>query len=174
MFRNGLMIIFAAFMSMSLISCSSNEKKVEETPTTTSAGDVTEDSNVSEKSVTFNPEGSDSGSISGLTTVNFEYDQSSLTAATRDALTKNAEWIKSHPEANVQIEGHCDEAGSVEYNLSLGDRRAQAVKRFLVNLGVDSKRLSVISYGEEKPVETGDSAAAHAANRRANFLPIPR
>ena len=176
MVRNFFVLTFAAILSLSLISCSNNEKKAEETEavSTGTGDDSGEDSNVSEKSLTFNPEGSDSGAISGLSTVNFDYDKSTLTADAREKLSANADWIKSHTEANVQIEGHCDENGSIEYNLALGERRAQAVKKYLVSLGVDSKRLSIISYGEEKLLSTGDSDAAHAKNRRANFLPIPR
>lgn len=175
MIRNFFLLAFTAILSLSLISCSSKKKDAAETEVSAGSGDESgEDSNTSEKSITFNPDGSDSGSISGLTTVNFDYDKSTLTAAARQQLSQNADWIKTHTEANVQIEGHCDEHGSIEYNLALGERRAQAVKKYLVSLGVDSKRLSIISYGEEKLLATGDSDSIHAKNRRANFLPIPR
>jgi peptidoglycan-associated lipoprotein len=72
----------------------------------------------------------------------------------------------------LQIEGHCDSRGSIEYNLALGERRAKSVRAYLVNLGVSAKRLSVISYGKEKPIVQGDSEEAMAKNRRANFLPL--
>lgn len=175
MIRNGLLIVLMAAFALNMTACSSKDKK-EETEASTEVAETesTQDSETSEKTLTFNPEGSDSGAISGLETVNFEYDKASLTSNARTQLEQNADWIKKHPEANVQIEGHCDASGSVEYNLSLGERRAQSVKQYLVSLGVDSKRLSVISYGEEKLLTTGDSESDHARNRRANFVPIPR
>ena len=74
--------------------------------------------------------------------------------------------------ATIQIEGHCDSRGSVEYNLALGERRAKAVKAYMGSLGIDSKRMTIISYGEEKPIATGDSEDAYAKNRRANFVPL--
>lgn len=131
-------------------------------------------SNVTDKDMNFSPEGSDSGAIEGLSTVNFEYDKSRLTTSARRILAENANWIKENKGTNVQIEGHCDERGSIEYNLSLGERRAESVKRYLVNLGVNAKQLSVISYGKEKLLSRGDSEDDHARNRRANFVPIPR
>lgn len=116
--------------------------------------------------------GSDSGKIAGLHTVHFDYDSSTLTSETRKQLAENADWIKNNAKATVQIEGHCDNRGSVEYNLALGERRAKAVKNYLVSLGLDSKRLTIISYGEEKPIAQGDSEEAYAKNRRANFVPL--
>ncbi len=120
----------------------------------------------------FDAAGSDSGKISGLSSINFDYDSSTLSSDSRRKLGENAEWIKSNAKATVQIEGHCDSRGSVEYNLALGERRAKAVKAYLVSLGVDSKRMTVISYGEEKPIVTGESKDAYAKNRRANFVPL--
>lgn len=120
----------------------------------------------------FDATGSDSGNIPGLSTVHFEYDSSTLSTETRRRLAENAEWIKTNSNVTVQIEGHADSRGSVEYNLALGERRAKSVKGYLVSLGIDSKRLTVISYGEEKPLVTGDTEEAHAKNRRANFVPL--
>jgi len=74
---------------------------------------------------------------------------------------------------NIQIEGHCDSRGSIEYNLALGERRAKSVKAYLVSLGIEANRLNIISFGEEKPLADGDTESAHAQNRRANFVPIP-
>jgi peptidoglycan-associated lipoprotein len=81
-----------------------------------------------------------------------------------------AEGLKASKNAVVQIEGHCDERGTVEYNLALGERRAQSVKNFLSQLGVESSRLSTISYGEEKPVVQGHTEDAWLKNRRAEFV----
>ena len=127
---------------------------------------------IAEKEMDFGAQGSDSGQIQGLSTVFFEYDQARLTDSARQQLSQNADWIKNNQGVTVQIEGHTDERGSVEYNLSLGERRAKAVKQYLSSLGVDGQRMTIISYGEEKPLETGESDSAFARNRRANFLPL--
>lgn len=120
---------------------------------------------------TFNPLGSDSGQIAGLVTVHFGYDKSNLDAKGKQDIATNVQWMKSNPAAKVQIEGHCDNRGTIEYNVALGERRANAVKAYMVSLGVAADRLSVISYGKEKPLESGDNEAAWAKNRRANFVP---
>src|SRR5690606_28157607 len=104
--------------------------------------------------------------------VNFDYDSATLSTESRKTLADNAEWIRTNANVTVQIEGHCDARGSVEYNLALGERRAKAVKSYLVSLGVDSKRMTIISYGEEKPLVTGESDSDYARNRRANFVPL--
>lgn len=119
----------------------------------------------------FDPTGSDSGTIEGLRTINFGYDKSNLDAEAKKTLAGNAEWIKSHPNVKVQIEGHCDQRGTIEYNVALGERRANAVKAYLVSLGVKSASLSTISYGKEKPLDSSDSETAMSKNRRANFVP---
>lgn len=172
MFRKLVVVGLASFL---LVSCSSNSKKGESgSDGTQSKMSGERGSNVTDKDMNFSPEGSDSGAIEGLSTVNFEYDKSRLTTSARRILAENANWIKENKGTNVQIEGHCDERGSIEYNLSLGERRAESVKRYLVNLGVNAKQLSVISYGKEKLLSRGDSEDDHARNRRANFVPIPR
>jgi peptidoglycan-associated lipoprotein len=150
-------------------SCSSKKKAGEGT----AVGDVSQDASIASKDMAFDPLGSDSGNINGLQTINFEYDQSALTSEARRVLASNADWIKNHTDVTVQVEGHCDSRGSVEYNLALGERRAKAVKNYLVSLGIDGKRLTVISYGKEKPIATGDTEDAYSKNRRANFVPLP-
>jgi peptidoglycan-associated lipoprotein len=129
---------------------------------------------ISNEAMTFAAEGSDSGKIAGLQTVNFEYDKAALTNDARKKLQGNVDWLKARANVGLQVEGHCDSRGSIEYNLSLGERRAQAVKNYMVSLGVAGDRLSVISYGKEKPLVDGDSEADHVKNRRANFLPLNR
>lgn len=114
--------------------------------------------------------GSDTGNIPGLFSINFEYDRATLSADAKEKLAKNAEWMKTN-SSNLQIEGHCDSRGSIEYNLTLGERRANSVKTYLVGLGIKAERLSILSYGEEKPLDGSDSEVAHATNRRANFVP---
>ncbi len=124
------------------------------------------------QALNFNPQGSDSGQIDGLHTINFELDKSIITASAKELLQQNAGWIKNNPKATIQIEGHCDERGSVEYNFALGERRAKATKDYLVGLGVEAGRLNVISYGKEKPIDKRDTEEAFVKNRRANFVPL--
>jgi peptidoglycan-associated lipoprotein len=104
------------------------------------------------------------------TPIYFGFDDYTLTSEAQSTLTAMAEGMKSSKSAVIQIEGHCDERGTVEYNLALGERRAQSVKNFLTQLGVEAARLSTISYGEEKPVVQGHAEDAWAKNRRAEFV----
>lgn len=149
------------------ISCAS-KKKAEDEKESIAGGEAA----ITSTPMDFNPAGSDSATISGLNTVNFAYDSSTLDGAARELLSGNSKWMKDNGKYSVQIEGHCDSRGSVEYNLALGERRAKAVRDYLTSLGVDKKRLSIISYGKEKPLELGDTEAVHAKNRRANFVPL--
>ena len=104
-------------------------------------------------------------------TVYFDFDKSDLRKDSRDVLSKNAEiMLKVKAGAKVQIEGHCDERGSAEYNLALGERRAKSALQYLLTLGVPADRLSTVSYGKEKPAVQGSDEAAWAKNRRAEFV----
>ena len=100
----------------------------------------------------------------------FEFDSSALLSMAQDTLNRKADWLRQNPDVHVTIEGHCDERGTNEYNLALGERRAESAKTFLADLGISSSRLSTISYGEERPMDTGSNEQAWAKNRRANFL----
>jgi peptidoglycan-associated lipoprotein len=102
--------------------------------------------------------------------VYFDFDDASLDYQAQSLLKQKAMWLRSNPDANVVIEGHCDERGTNAYNLALGERRAESVKVFLVNLGISSARLTTISYGEEKPVDMGQNEESWAKNRRAAFV----
>jgi peptidoglycan-associated lipoprotein len=106
-----------------------------------------------------------------LKDVHFAFDSYALDNEARDVLAANAEWLKENSRARTEIEGHCDERGTVEYNLALGARRAQAVKDYMVSLGVAASRLSTISYGEELPLCRDSSESCWARNRRAHFVP---
>ncbi len=99
----------------------------------------------------------------------FEFDSSTLTPEAQLALKKKAEWLQNNPESTSTIEGHCDDRGTNEYNLALGDRRATSAKNFLVDLGISASRLTAISYGEERPVDLGKNEEAWAKNRRCHF-----
>ena len=101
--------------------------------------------------------------------VHFAYDSAVLTPIAQNILNQKAEWLRNNPSANVVIGGHCDERGTIEYNVALGERRAESAKKYLVNLGIDPSRLETISYGEERPIATGNNEEAWAQNRRAQF-----
>jgi peptidoglycan-associated lipoprotein len=100
----------------------------------------------------------------------FDYDKADLRPDARTALSKTADFLKSYPRFKVTIEGHCDERGSTEYNLGLGDRRANAVKQFLVSAGVSADRLSTVSFGKEKPFCMESNEACWQQNRRGHFV----
>ena len=97
----------------------------------------------------------------------FATNESVLTTASRDTLRKQAAWLRKNSEVTVVLEGHCDERGTREYNLALGERRANAAKDYLMTYGVASNRISVISYGKERPVDSGSSPLAWSKNRRS-------
>ena len=101
--------------------------------------------------------------------IHFEFDNSTLTPEAQLILKKKAEWLQNSPEAMSTIEGHCDDRGTNEYNLALGDRRATSAKNFLVDLGISESRLTTISYGEERPADPGQNEEAWAKNRRCHF-----
>ena len=100
----------------------------------------------------------------------FEFDSASLSAEAQEILRAKAAWLRENPRAQVMIEGHCDERGTNEYNLALGDRRAFSSKSFLVDLGIADSRLTTISYGEERPVDSRATEDAWTQNRRAHFV----
>ncbi|MBP8233603.1 MAG: peptidoglycan-associated lipoprotein Pal [Rhizorhabdus sp.] len=103
----------------------------------------------------------------GTDTVFFDTDSYDVDAEDQATLSRQAQWLAKYPNASVTIEGHCDERGTREYNLALGERRANAAKNYLVSVGVPASRISVISYGKERPLATGSDEAAWAQNRRA-------
>jgi peptidoglycan-associated lipoprotein len=100
----------------------------------------------------------------------FSYDESTLNPQAQAALGATANWLKSHPEVNLLVEGHCDERGTEQYNLALGDRRANIAKEYLSTLGVDSGRIKTVSYGVERPFDAGHNEQAWAKNRRAHLV----
>jgi len=102
----------------------------------------------------------------------FDFDKSNITPDAKAILDKNAEWISKNPTAKTRIEANCDERGTNEYNMALGERRANSAKQYLLKLGVSADRLTTVSYGEEKPVDPGHDEAAWAKNRRDDFKVI--
>lgn len=105
-----------------------------------------------------------------LEKIYFDFDAANLSERARTSLTKNADYLKKNPNTKISIEGNCDERGSMEYNLALGEKRAKAAEKYLVTMGVAADRISTISYGKEKPADAGHDEAAWAKNRRDEFV----
>ncbi|MCS7281629.1 MAG: peptidoglycan-associated lipoprotein Pal [Desulfobacterota bacterium] len=108
-----------------------------------------------------------------LKDIHFDFDKYDIRPQDAEILKDNLEWFKANPGKRVRIEGHCDERGTSEYNLILGQKRADAAKNYLVNLGVDEKLLETVSYGKERPLDPGHNEEAWARNRRAHFVVLP-
>lgn len=107
-----------------------------------------------------------------LEPVYFDFDQWSIREDQKEIMVKNSQWIKANPNTKVRLEGHCDERGTAEYNLALGQKRAEAVRAFLEGMGIPSQRMATISYGEERPVDPGHNEAAWTKNRRVDVLGV--
>jgi len=100
----------------------------------------------------------------------FDFDSFSILPEAQEILSNKAEWLQNNSDVTVTIEGHCDERGTIEYNLALGDRRAESAKAYLVNLGIAESRLNTISYGEERPMDPSNNENAWGKNRREHFI----
>lgn len=109
----------------------------------------------------------------GLQPVYFEFDQYYIRDEAREIMKANAEWLKAHPQTRIRIEGNCDERGTIEYNQTLGQRRAASAKKYLTDLGISGSRISLISYGKEKPVCTESTESCWQKNRKGDFVPLP-
>ena len=157
-------LVFVVFMQF----CACTSKHAKDDPSLSAADNAI----ISNEPMNFAMQGSDTQKITGLSTVHFPFDSATVSDSEAKLVSQDAKWIKAHPNVKIQIEGHCDERGSVEYNLALGERRAKVIYRALIDEGIDKNRLSVISYGEERPLVQGDSEEAYAKNRRANFVPL--
>jgi peptidoglycan-associated lipoprotein len=106
-----------------------------------------------------------------LKDIYFDFDKYMLNADATETLKQNSLWFKANPAGKVVIEGNCDERGTIEYNLALGQKRADSAKNYLMSLGIDAKKLDTVSYGKEKPVDGAHSEPAWAKNRRDHFVP---
>ena len=164
-----LLLCFAVATS----SCSKKDVKEDEPSFSATEGAATEESSAA-SSASLGGAGDSNLGAAELQTVYYEFDSYNLSASGRDALKSNAQWLTENATATIQIEGHCDERGTTEYNLALGERRANAARDYLQKLGVDASRMSVISYGEERPLDPATGEAAWAKNRRAQFVILSR
>lgn len=113
---------------------------------------------------------SDSGKAMGMQTVYFKYDSFDIDTEGKGVLKTNAEILKANPKLKIQIEGHCDQRGGIQYNIALGEKRANTVRDALVKAGISTDRVATISYGKERPVDAAMTDAAFSKNRRANFV----
>ena len=147
-------------LALGLMSCAGSKKKT-----------LMDSQDMSETDLSLELNGdSDSGKAGNLRTVHFNFNSSSLTDETRELLERNAEYLKENSSIEIQIEGHCDERGGIQYNLALGEQRAMAVKNYLTSLGVSSEKMGTISFGKERPIAFGHTESFWAKNRRANFV----
>lgn len=161
--------ILLAGLSMAIWSGCQSSKKTEDSLSADAGGSAAPQ--IESSAMNYDASGSDSGKIAGLETVHFDYDRSALASDAKKKIQGNVAWMQKNKDASLSIEGHCDGRGSNEYNIALGERRAKAVRDYMVSLGVSASRLSTVSYGEDKPLAMGESEADHKKNRRANFVP---
>jgi peptidoglycan-associated lipoprotein len=160
-----ILTILAA--TLTLTSCASNKKKTDGGDNMNA--DSAMDGNNGGVVLELNGD-SDSNRAGALQTVYFDYSSAAITGSTRDTLNANAEFLKKNASVKVQVEGHCDERGSVQFNLALGEKRAKSVRDYLASQGIASSRVSVISLGKEKPVSFGHDEESWSKNRRGNFV----
>ena len=161
-----IMLISTLALSLILMGCSSKKTQQMEDTAVQVVDDATNSDGLK---LELNGD-SDSMSAGGLNTVYFGYNSSTLSSTTRDLLDANATYLQSNPTVDVQVEGHADERGGVQYNLALGEKRARNVKDYLVSMGVAKNRITTISYGKERPVSFGHDGSSWDKNRRGNFV----
>lgn len=166
------LVLVVLFLCSSLIGCAKSAPEAD-------MGDVGKTDMSQTSDVKAVDEGSMQGEevptheqVAGLERIYFDFDQFTLSAEARSVLSDNAKYLQANSGTSVVIEGHCDERGSDEYNLALGESRARAARNYLVSLGINAGRLSVISYGEEKPLVQGEGESVWAKNRRAEFKAV--
>ncbi len=168
---SGGWLIGVLFLSLGLIGCpkqSPQPMSYGNTPSTGSGGSGMGESAVGEEE-RIQERVQQEGEGGPLQDVFFSYDSFELSEEARQTLQANADWLQNNAEAKVEVEGHCDDRGTAEYNLALGARRARAAQDYLITLGVPAERLSVISYGEELPQCTDSNESCWQRNRRGHF-----
>lgn len=165
--RLTFLAVFTLCLIVALASCSKKDV-VQDEPAFGASGDGA--AAPAEEGVGTQGAGDAGVAASDLRTAYFAYDSYSLSSEAREGLKYNANWLKEHATATVQVEGHCDERGTTEYNLALGEKRANAARDYMQKLGIEASRISVISYGEERPADPGHDESAWSKNRRATFI----
>ncbi len=168
--RWSFLAVLTLVFVVGLSACSKKDVRSDE-PGFQSGGDVGAAEGATGGTVGAGETGTPSGD---LKTIYFAFDSYKLSSEARTTLKQSAQYMKDNSGTTIQIEGHCDERGTTEYNLALGERRANAAKDYLVRLGVDSSRVSIISYGEERPVDPGHDESAWSRNRRDEFVVLSK
>lgn len=156
-----------AMLSVTMAACSSTEEEGPAPAATTGGGATSNAANQTNAAEAARM--AEEARLRNITTFYFEFDKSDLNAEARDALVIHANDLKANPNMRVRLEGHASEEGTREYNLALGERRAQSVERYLQVQGVSANQMEVISYGEEMPVDTGSTETARSKNRRVEL-----
>lgn len=156
-------VLSAAVLGLSLAACASKPAPVEPTPAPVERP---------APQPRPEPQGPVAGSVQDFEVnagdrVFYGYDRYDLTGEARETLRRQASWLNAYPQTRILVAGNCDERGTREYNLALGNRRAQSARDFLISQGVDPSRISVVSYGKERPTCTENSERCHAVNRNA-------
>ncbi len=159
--KRNIINIFLSIALLSMIGCGTSSKNKKNTTT----ADINQ--------IQLNAD-SDSNEAGALETVYFPFNSSDLRTAAQTSLEANADFLKKFRSLKVQIEGHCDERGSVQYNLALGEKRAQSIKDYLVASGVEPNRITTISFGKERPISLNHDEVAWSKNRRGNFVVIAK
>ncbi len=182
MVKRSYIVIGVIFSLMVMVGCA--KKAVREEPLVTAEERPSEEvvrPGVEEESLEASLERKEYPGIEGeflesslLNDIHFGFDRYDLTPKAREILSQNAEVLLKNPGTKIQIEGHCDERGTIEYNLALGERRANAAKQYLTSLGVSKDSMLTISYGEEMPVDPGHNEEAWAQNRRSHFIVLSK
>jgi len=152
-------ILLAITAVLTATGCS-KQQKPEEVPVPTAAA---ADENIATGD-------SDSGKAMGLQTVHFPYDSFVIDQEAKRILKANADILKDKSSTKIQVEGHCDQRGGIQYNIALGEKRANIVKKYLEDLGIAGDRITTISFGKERPLDPSTSESAYSQNRRANFV----
>lgn len=158
--------IFLTSIFIVLIALTGCSKKKDLKPDGSDAGYE----NVTDGDIQNGKADSDSNGAMGLKTIHFPYDSFEIVGDAKEDLKNNAEIMKKNQDLKVQIEGHCDERGGVQYNLALGEKRANAIKSALQSMGIAKSRIATISMGKEKPIANGSGEDVWAKNRRGNFV----
>lgn len=160
-----ILSLLAAVLTLS--SCATTKKTTPGADATVDSGKIEDGKN---NGISMELGGdSDTNKAGALKTVYFDFNSAGLSNDTKDALNNNAQFLKTNASVKVEIEGHADERGGVQFNLALGEKRAKVVRDYLQGLGVEGNRLSTISLGKEKPVSFGHDEESWSKNRRANF-----
>lgn len=177
-------IALATVLLTLLVTVSCSKKAVETNPAaaaaatetvtkaTTDATDATDAARIAEEELMKKEAAARAAAQEAFenTDIAFNYDSSAIQDSEIAVLEAKALWLKANPDMKITIEGHCDDRGTTDYNLALGDRRAERVKAFLESLGIDAGRMTTVSYGEERPLDPAATEAAWARNRRAHFV----